>query len=76
MYSHISRIIPRGPYSQDLSALDLALVPVVKYRILGRYMGGCKNYGLFLDTLNIRCRIIKGTIILTTTLLIIWYLDP
>ena len=34
-------------------------------------MAGCQNYGLFLGTLNIRCRIIigtqKGTIILTTT---------
>ena len=34
-------------------------------------MGGCQNYGPFLGTLNIRCRIIigtqKGTIILTTT---------
>ena len=34
-------------------------------------LGGCQNYGLFLGTLNIRCRIIKGiqkgTIILTTT---------
>ena len=34
-------------------------------------MGGCQNYGHFLGTLNIRCRIIvgiqKGTIILTTT---------
>ena len=34
-------------------------------------MGGCHNYGPFLDTPNIRCRIIvgiqKGTIILTTT---------
>ena len=34
-------------------------------------MGGCQNYGLFLGTLNIRCRSIirnqKGTIILTTT---------
>ena len=34
------------------------------------YMGGCQNYGPFLGTLNIRCRIIigtqKGTIILTT----------
>ena len=33
-------------------------------------MGGCQNYGPFLGTLNIRCRIIigtqKGTIILTT----------
>ena len=33
--------------------------------------GGCQNYGPFLGTLNIRCRIIigtqKGTIILTTT---------
>ena len=34
-------------------------------------MGGCQNYGPFGGTLNIRCRIIrgiqKGTIILTTT---------
>ena len=38
-------------------------------------MGGCQNYGPFLGTLNIRCRIIigtqKGTIILTTT-----HIDP
>ena len=36
-------------------------------------MGGCQNDGLFLGTLNIRCRIIigiqKGTIILTITLM-------
>ena len=34
-------------------------------------MGGCQNYGPFLGTLNIRCRIIigiqKGAIILRTT---------
>ena len=34
-------------------------------------MGGCQNYGPFLGTVNIRCRIIigiqKGTIILTST---------
>ena len=34
-------------------------------------MGSCQNYGPFLGTLNIRCRIIirdpKGTIIWTTT---------
>ena len=34
------------------------------------YMGGCQNYGPFLGTLNIRCRIRtgaqKGIIILTT----------
>ena len=34
-------------------------------------MGGCQNYGPFLGTLNIRCRIIvgiqEGTRILTTT---------
>ena len=33
-------------------------------------MGGCQNYGPFLGTLNIRCRILlgiqKGTVILTT----------
>ena len=37
----------------------------------GKHVGGCQNYGLFLGTLNIRCRIIirtqKGTLILTTT---------
>ena len=35
------------------------------------YMGGCQNYGPFLGTLNIRCRIIirtqKGSPIWTTT---------
>ena len=35
------------------------------------YLGGCQNYGPFLGTLNIRCRIKigtqKGTIILTAT---------
>ena len=35
------------------------------------YIDGCQNYGPFLGTLNIRCRILignpKGTIILTTT---------
>ena len=35
-----------------------------------KHMGGCQNYGPFLGTLNIRCRILlgiqKGTIILTT----------
>ena len=35
------------------------------------YVGVCQNYGPFLGTLNIRCRIIigipKGTTILTTT---------
>ena len=34
-------------------------------------MGGCQNYGPFLGTPNIRCRMIlgtqKGTIILTTS---------
>ena len=39
-------------------------------------MGGCQNYGPFLGTLNIRCRIIiwiqKGTIILTTTYIYIY----
>ena len=35
------------------------------------HMGGCQNYGPFLGTLNIKCRIVigiqKGTLILTTT---------
>ena len=47
--------------------LVIAVVIVIKMA----YMGGCQNYGPFLGTLNIRCRIIigiqKGTIILTTT---------
>ena len=38
-------------------------------------MGGCQNYGPLLRTLDIRCRTIigtqKGTIILTTTLLLL-----
>ena len=45
-------------------------------------MGGCQNYGPFLGTLNIRCRIIigiqKGTIILTTTHMssVFWVVEP
>ena len=39
--------------------------------MLKDYMGGCPNYGPFLRTLNITCRIIigiqKGTTNLTTT---------
>ena len=39
--------------------------------LLAGYMGGCQNYGPFLGTLNIRCRILtriqKGTTFLTTT---------
>ena len=38
-------------------------------------MGGCQNYGPFWGTLNNRCRIIigtqKGTIVLTTTQILI-----
>ena len=38
-------------------------------------MGGCRNYGPFSGTLNIRCHMIigiqKGTIILTTTHILI-----
>ena len=30
-------------------------------------MGGCQNYGPFSGTLNNRCRIVIGTIILTIT---------
>ena len=41
------------------------------------HMGGCQNYGPFLGTLDIRCRIIigiqKGTIILTTTHIVTLY---
>ena len=39
------------------------------------YMGDCQNYGPFLGTLNIRCRIRigtqKGTITLTTTHIVV-----
>ena len=39
------------------------------------HVGGCQNYGPVLGTLNIRCRIVigieKGTIILTTTHLVL-----
>ena len=50
-----------------------ALSPLSKQPALplSLHMGGCQNYGPFLGTLNIRCRIRigiqKGTIILTTT---------
>ena len=41
------------------------------------YMGGCQNYGPFWGTLNDSCRIIigtqKGTIMLTTTHILIGY---
>ena len=41
------------------------------------HMGGCQNYGPFLGTLNIRCRTIigtqKGTIILTTTHMLVYW---
>ena len=31
------------------------------YRLCEVYMGGCRNYGPFLGTLNIRCRITIGS---------------
>ena len=46
-------------------------VPTTTFFGTQPYMGGCQNYGAFLGTLNIRCRIIigiqNGTVILTTT---------
>ena len=50
----------------------LSLVTLPKFHVIAvPDMGGCQNYGPFLGTLNIRCRIIigsqKGTIILITT---------
>ena len=43
------------------------------------HVGSCQNYGPFLGTLNKRCRIIigtqKGTIILTTTHVLIEYIS-
>ena len=45
--------------------------PEAAYTQIYSKMGGCQNYGPFLGTLYIRCRIIiriqKGTIILPTT---------
>ena len=42
------------------------------------HMGGCQKYGPFLGTLNIRCRVIigtqKGTLILTTTHIMVTHL--
>ena len=44
---------------------------IVWFSLLTLDIGSCQNYGPFLGTLNIRCRIIvrtqKGTLILTTT---------
>ena len=36
------------------------LVMVIALRVLGEYMGGCQNFGPFLGTIDIRCRIIRG----------------
>ena len=68
------------PSSHLLSPLTICLLRLIRAlqlgwsfqaAPLGSYMGGCQNYGPFLGTLNIRCRIIirtqKRTIILTTT---------
>ena len=48
----------------------LTVVPILK-NMQDTHLGGCQNYGPFLGTLNIRCRIKigiqKGTMILTTT---------
>ena len=50
------------------------------FRELFGYVGSCQNYGPFLSTLNIRCRIIirtqKGTIILTSTHVSVCFLCP
>ena len=63
--------------SSQESGKDEPLLPEIKYshppnppfRIF--HIGGCRNYGPFLGTVNIRCRIKigipKGAIILTTT---------
>ena len=48
-----------------------SIVVVCMYKNIHRHMRGCQNYGPFLGTLNIRCRIIirnpEGTLILITT---------
>ena len=62
-----------GPLIVELlpGALHPASDGVCIYIYIYIYMGGCQNYGPFLGTPNIRCRIIlgtqKGTIILTAT---------
>ena len=63
-----------GGVASDSRPSKISVVPVGMVGFLScedPYMGGCQNYGSFLGTLNIRCRIIsgiqKGTILLTTT---------
>ena len=55
-------------YSLHVIGVEAAGCPILE---LGRAnLGGCQNYGPFLGTLNIRCRIMIGTqkgMILTTT---------
>ena len=62
---------PPLPKAGEDSETDKEDIKRPKPRALIKYMGQCQNYGPFLGTLNIRCRIIigipKGTIILTTT---------
>ena len=69
----IGYLDPQGElYNFILSAdLQALLVGDPFTCTVGVYVGGCQDYGPFLDTLNVRGRIIvgiqKGTIILTTT---------
>ena len=63
--------IAGGTVTVTVTVIATVLVAVIIVMYVYMYMGGCQNYGPFLGTLNIRCRIIigihKGTIILTTT---------
>ena len=65
-----SHVLEQLSLSMDVFLLVDDFKKVLQVRV-GRNVGGCQNYGPFLGTLNIRCRIIigtqKGTIILTTT---------
>ena len=50
-----------------VKVLRSVLVRDLERILLNLHMGSCQNYGPFLGTLNIRCRIIVRTLILTTT---------
>ena len=56
-----------APHPANEAGVGVAL----RVQVPNNQVGGCQNYGPFLGTLHIRCRIIlgtqKGAIILTTT---------
>ena len=70
VYEDVSELLLAGLQVRQYGGLRVSRLDFLKISC-SRYMGGCQNYGAFLGTLNIRCRIVigtpKGTIILTTT---------